>query len=290
MAYKQYDPAILKKIQYYSGRVLKEFDRICQKLDITYFIYAGTAIGAVRHGGFIPWDDDVDVALPRDEYERFLKEAPSEMGSEFEIANGRISPGFPSYLTRFSLADSLWVPTEYEHCEHQFKIGIDIFAFDALPDNPKARKKKIRRAWLWGRLLYLKATARPHIVQQGLARALIYGACSVAHGALQLFRVPQSYLYGKWEEAALSYNDQPSERIADFGERDPEAWSISLDQIIPTRRIPFEDFEVQTANKDTVLLERGYGDFMQLPPEESRKNHFPSVLRFPDDTTANQID
>lgn len=289
MAYKQYEPETLKKLQYYSGRVLKEFDRICQKLDITYFIYAGTAIGALRHGGFIPWDDDIDVALPRNDYERFLAEAPSEMKPVFEIANGRISPGFPACLTRFSFKDSLWVPEEFKNCEQQFKIGIDVFPLDALPDDPKALRKKRRRTWLWGRLVYLKATSRPHIIQKGLTRALIYGACSIAHGALQLFKVSQGYLYGKWEEAALLYNNEPSERIADFSDRTPEAWSMMLNEIVPTRRIPFEDFEVQTANKDTVLLERGYGDFMQLPPEDARKNHYPSVLKFPESEAIGHV-
>lgn len=283
MGYKQYETETLKKLQYLSGRVLKEFDRICQKLGITYFIYGGTAIGALRHGGFIPWDDDIDVALPRDDYERFLEEAPAEMGHEFEIANGRISPGFPSCLTRFSLKDSLWVPEEFKHCEHQFKIGIDVFPLDILPDDPKAARKKKRRTWFWGRIVYLKATARPHITQQGPMRALIYGACGIVHGMLQLFRVPQSYVYGKWEKAATSFNDQPAKRIADFGERDPEAWSMTFDEIVPTKRIPFEDFEVQTAQADDALLRRGYGDYMQLPPEESRKNHYPSVLVFPED-------
>ena len=71
MAFKEYEnPDELKKLQSLTTDILGEFDRVCRKLDIPYFIYAGTAIGAVRHGGFIPWDDDIDVGMFRDDYDQ----------------------------------------------------------------------------------------------------------------------------------------------------------------------------------------------------------------------------
>lgn len=281
MGYKQYDPEILKKLQHYCGEVLKEFDRICQSLDITYFIYGGTAIGALRDGGFIPWDDDIDVALPRNEYERFLNEAPKVMDARYEISNGRISSGFPACITRFSLKDTLWVPEEFDSCEHHFKIGIDVFPLDSFPDEQKRARRKKRLTWFWGRLVFLKATPRPNITQKGVSRQLILVACKIAHEALGVLGISQQYLYRKWEEAAKLYNDIPSKRIADFTDRNPEVWSMTLSEIIPTRRISFENFEVQSAHDDIELLHRGYGDFMQLPPESERKNHYPSKLIFP---------
>lgn len=289
MGYKQYDPEVLKKLQCYCGKVLKEFDRICQTLNITYFIYGGTAIGALRDGGFIPWDDDIDVALPRNEYERFLDEAPQVMNACYEISNGRTSLGFPACITRFSLKDTLWVPEEFDSCKHSFKIGIDVFPLDSLPDDSKKARKKERATWLWGRMVFLKATPRPHITQKGLLRKLILAACRVAHEALNVFGISQQQLYRKWEDAAKLYNDIPSRRIADFTDRNPEAWSMTLSEIIPTKRIPFEDFEVQSAHDDAKLLYRGYGDFMQLPPESERKNHYPSRLIFPGDTNKENV-
>ena len=78
--YKQYEnPEELRNIQLVQVDILREMDRVCQKLNIPYFLTGGTAIGAVRHGGFIPWDDDIDVVLLRDDYERFLAEAPGGM-------------------------------------------------------------------------------------------------------------------------------------------------------------------------------------------------------------------
>lgn len=114
-----------------------------------------------------------------------------------------------------------------------------------------------------------------------VSRQLILVACKIAHEALGVLGISQQYLYRKWEEAAKLYNDIPSKRIADFTDRNPEVWSMTLSEIIPTRRISFENFEVQSAHDDIELLHRGYGDFMQLPPESERKNHYPSKLIFP---------
>ena len=72
----------LRKMQLIQLEMLTEFDRICRKYEIEYFIIAGTLLGAVRHGGFIPWDDDVDVAMKREEYEKFCKICGKELSSK----------------------------------------------------------------------------------------------------------------------------------------------------------------------------------------------------------------
>ena len=72
MLYREYDEETLKKLQAIELEILKDFNDLCDKYDIDYFGCGGTAIGAVRHGGFIPWDDDIDVGLLRKDYEKFL--------------------------------------------------------------------------------------------------------------------------------------------------------------------------------------------------------------------------
>lgn len=91
MGYRQYDPAVLQKIQQEELVVLKEFVRICNKYSINYFAVFGTAIGAVRHHGFIPWDDDMDFGMLRDDYEKFIKVAPKEFHGKFGLAGPRIA-------------------------------------------------------------------------------------------------------------------------------------------------------------------------------------------------------
>ena len=75
--------ADLRKVQKLLTLILAELDRVCRQIGVSYAIYGGTAIGAIRHGGFIPWDDDIDVMMTRADYERFLAEAPALMDAAF---------------------------------------------------------------------------------------------------------------------------------------------------------------------------------------------------------------
>lgn len=91
----QYDQQVLRRLQLTEMGMLEDIDRVCREHNITYFLDAGTLLGARRHGGFIPWDDDVDLGMPRDDYERFLQEAPEALGGtllcqlpEYEFASG----------------------------------------------------------------------------------------------------------------------------------------------------------------------------------------------------------
>ncbi len=77
----------VKKIQLEELKVFFEFQRICKKYDFTYYAIGGTCIGAVRHEGFIPWDDDIDVAMPSEDYFRFIECCKIELSDEFEIMN-----------------------------------------------------------------------------------------------------------------------------------------------------------------------------------------------------------
>ena len=88
--YKTYEnPDELRKIQILSTLLMDELDRVCTELGISYQAYGGTAIGAVRHKGFIPWDDDVDISMFREDYEIFLEKAPARLRPDFCIQNGR---------------------------------------------------------------------------------------------------------------------------------------------------------------------------------------------------------
>ena len=81
----QYDDRDLRKLQLLELRILKEIDRVCRELGITYFLDSGSVLGALRHGGFIPWDDDIDLGMPRADYDRFVAEAPALLGEEYDV-------------------------------------------------------------------------------------------------------------------------------------------------------------------------------------------------------------
>lgn len=280
MIFKEYDPSELRKLQLASVTILKELDRVCKALDIPYFLYAGTAIGALRHKGFIPWDDDIDIGFFRDDYERLLAEAPAILGDDFELNNGRTNPYFPACNSNLSLKGTLCVPEEFDSCPFQYPIGIGLFAFDKISDNQKIRKKQLRGTWLWARLSFLVATSTPHTAFGGIKRKLVLFACKLANGFLAVARISPTMIHEKWEKAALLAKDEDVDLFVDFTDQNPLNWRITKEEVFPLRSVQFEDMIAPLPNQYDQILRRGYGDYMELPPVEDRKNHYPSKLEF----------
>lgn len=281
MNYKEYEkPEELQRLQELSTELFAELDRVCRKLDIPYFAYGGTAIGAVRHGGFIPWDDDIDIGFLRADYERFLAEAPAQIDPRFEIVSSRSEEFFPACNANLALRGTLCVPEEFADCPYRYEIGLGLYPFDVLVDDDVKLRSQCRATWLWGRLKFLCATPRPHVSLRGWRRALVLACCSVAHGALRLFRVSPRWIQERWDRAAMRFDAQPTGRVADFADRDPRRWSASLEELFPLIEKDFEGIKVFLPHDFDALLRRGYGDYLELPPMEERKNHYPSSLDF----------
>ena len=150
MVFKEYeDPSELKRLQELSETVLAEFDRVCRELDIPYFAYAGTALGAVRHGGFIPWDDDIDVAMPRDAYERFLANAPALLDERFEVANTRTEPDFTSPYSYLTLKGTCCIPDFYRACPYKNRSASTCSPSTRSPMTLRCASARSRGTWLW---------------------------------------------------------------------------------------------------------------------------------------------
>lgn len=279
MSFREYDdPRELRLVQQLSAKILGELVRVCQALDIPYVVWGGTALGAVRHHGFIPWDDDVDVALVRPDYERFLREAPAVLSPEYEIANMRTNDDFPCVYSYLTLRGTLFIPEFYRDCPYRKPLSIDLFPLDNLPDDPALYRRQSRRTFVWGRLVFLRATPRPYLALGGYLRALALAACGVVHWGMRLLHVSPSWLQGRWERAARLFEHERTELVAGFTEKDPMAWSARRDELFPAVDAEFEGITVKLPRCYDAILTRAYGNYMELPPVEKRKNHRPYVL------------
>lgn len=281
MNYKEYDkPEELQRLQELSVEILAELDRVCRKLEIPYFAYGGTAIGAVRHGGFIPWDDDIDIGFLRADFERFLSEAPALIDSRFEIVSSRSEKYFPACNANLSLKGTFCVPEEFRNCPYRYEIGLGLYPFDVLIDDGAKLRRQCCATWFWGRIKFLCATPEPYVPLGGWRRALVLFCCRVAHGVLKLFRISPQWVQKCWDRAAMRFDSYPTGRIADFSDKDPKRWSASLEEIFPLIEKDFDGIRIFLPRDYDTLLRRGYGDYMLLPPVEERKNHYPSTLDF----------
>jgi lipopolysaccharide cholinephosphotransferase len=127
----------LRKVQLLQLKCLLEVKRICEKYNINYFLVDGSLIGAIRHKGFIPWDDDIDIAMLREEYDKFLNIIPKELGNEYflQSSSTEINHGtFAHVIMRLKNTKyrRVW---ETNMNSHEVGIAIDIFAYDKTPNN-----------------------------------------------------------------------------------------------------------------------------------------------------------
>lgn len=279
MEFKDYDdPALLRDVQLAQTRILGELDRICRELDIPYAVYGGTAIGAVRHGGFIPWDDDTDVCLKRGDYERFLEEAPHLMSPEFELHNLRLLDDFPYMYTKMIYRGTKFIHEWAREATYELPLALDVFPLDNLPPTKAEFKKQSRQTWFWGRLLFLAGTPKPYLEIREPLRSLIYIPTTLVHKSLKLFGVKQRWIQRRWEKAARKFEGQESRAMSDFTMMDPLTWVVTEEELFPTSDVQFEDITVKLPKEYDRLLRRGYGNYMELPPLNQRKNHQPYLV------------
>ena len=124
--------------------ILKEIIRICDILNIKCFTTGGTAIGAYYYQGFVKWDDDIDLGMRRDDYEVFLKEAPSLISKGFFVQHVKTDSHTPFYFTKVRKDGTLFVQYKYKDIDMHQGIFVDIFPFDNIPDNPVIAKLHTR--------------------------------------------------------------------------------------------------------------------------------------------------
>lgn len=125
----------LRQLQQVELEILLEFKRICEKYNLTYYLVAGTLLGAVRHHGFIPWDDDVDVAMPRQDFEKFLNICSKELSKEYFLQTKENDKDYFFSITKIRKNNTYVCEPEVEHLTFHKGIYIDIFVLEKCPNN-----------------------------------------------------------------------------------------------------------------------------------------------------------
>lgn len=134
----------LKKVQQVQLQIMDNIHTVCVKHDITYYIIGGTALGALRHGGFIPWDIDIDIAMPREDYDRFLKCANESLDDKFICHNMYMDSNyFPPHALVALEGSELIQKDDYLNPNlKRYGIFVDIFPLDVAPNDDKLRKRQ----------------------------------------------------------------------------------------------------------------------------------------------------
>jgi len=130
----------LRQLQLTELEALCELRRVCQLLELPFYLVGGTALGAVRHQGFIPWDDDIDIGLLRPDYDRLLREAPALLGERFFLQTNRSDPEYYLGYAKLRINDTLYVQRNFADRKMHHGVFVDIFPLDGVPNSGLGRK------------------------------------------------------------------------------------------------------------------------------------------------------
>ena len=278
--YECYTKEELRKLQRVQTKMLKYIDEFCENNNIEYFIVAGTVLGAVRHGGFIPWDDDIDIGMTRENYEKFIDIASKEMKGPYFLQCLKTEPNTPYVYAKVRLDNSMFV----EYCNrnvHSHKgIYIDVFPYDNTPDDRNEYAKWFAKLQKMIRIFAYTSTPdiseKPNNFKQEI-KSIIRRMIHI------IFKcVNKKKLFNKIHKEFIKYNNEETKAISCgcF----PEMYRMySLrETVFPLKKIKFEDIYVYAPKDEDLYLTNMYGNYMEMPPTEKRVGHRPYKFKLPD--------
>ncbi len=257
----------LKRLKQCERDLLEAFVNICNKHKIKYFLQGGTLLGAVRHGGFIPWDDDVDVSLPRGEYEKFIAVAAAELPDYYFLQTADTDPEYPNNFAKIRDSRTTFIETSAANLNINHGVYIDIFPLDYYPDENKAKVFEIKKKLLTWRIntaFYLPDMSLKSKIATLISR-IIY---------------PSRRKAIKKREKLFS-SVRESKRLVNNSGAWLEKEIIPAEWCDETTELTFEGIKVTASSRYDEWLSFVYGDYMTLPPESQRVgHHFTDIVDF----------
>lgn len=262
----------IRKLHNIDLQIAKEVVAICQKYNLTYYMIGGTLLGAIRHKGFIPWDDDIDFGMPRDDYERFLEVAPSEFSQHLEVVNYKTDSAYQYYITRIRNKNTKVIETRIGNSSKYTNASIDIFPLDGSPNIFFFRKLYYFRVMFHRAIMSLcyrdsidpdrKRSIQEKVLIGIMTQIPIY---KLFDPNKQKFRIDKIMRKNQVDKSHYIGCLMGAYRTREMMPLDYYGKGVLYD---------FEDIKLNGPEKYNEFLTDLYGDYMQLPPEDSRKTHF----------------
>lgn len=255
----------LRELQLIQIKILKDFIKFCEKHGLKVYMIGGSLIGAVRHQGFIPWDDDIDISMPRPDYDKLVKLQTQgiDISDDCYLMSVETDRSFNGYIPQVVYRDSKMYSRQYREKE-ELKIGLSIFIYDGVPENFLLRKLYFYKMFC---LRSLHALCRADFNNVNTKIAKLVGPI------LQpFFNYEGTKKYrDKILEFAKKYPYEKSKYVA------PNADAAAIKELVErkiyeeTVELTFEGFTCYAAKNYHEHLTKYYGDYMQFPPIELRK-------------------
>ncbi|WNC67917.1 LicD family protein [Thalassotalea nanhaiensis] len=238
----------IKEIQQVQLQILKQVLSVINQHNLSYIAVGGTALGALRHQGFIPWDDDIDIAMPRADYDIFLK-LQDELPEQLFIQNFKTDKHYPLYFTKVRLNGTLFVEERFQNQPMHHGIFIDIFPLDTLDINESLIKSVKTKENIFRRLV--KKSYKSWLYKFRYS-----------------FKTAQQ-AYNDLEDTILQHQKTNGAVIGSIQAND----IFKEENLFPITTLPFEDIDICVPNNIEQYLEDKFGDYMRIPQLHERKLH-----------------
>ena len=257
----------IRQVQLTQLEILIEVDNLCRKHDIQYFLTSGTLLGAVRHKGFIPWDDDIDIGMHRKDYDRFLEIANKELDEKYFCQSIYSETNYHLPYAKIRKNKTRYVEAGIKYLDINKGVYIDVFPIDKVPDNIIARFIHRREFYILYRIVLAKSGIGSPDDRRILKR--------IAYGMLKIFSIPFK------KRNILLYMDQRMKKYAGNKTRYVTSMGSAYGytrEIMPVciyesiAEIEFEGQLLYAPSQPHEYLTRLYGDYMTPPPVGQREN------------------
>lgn len=243
--------------------ILQQFIDACEKLNVQYFLVCGSALGAKRHGGFIPWDDDMDVGMYREDYNKFMEQAPAILPEGYFLQNYKTDPAYSNVFAKLRNSNTTYIEKTAAELKINHGIYIDIFPLDGYPEDTEEREKLASLKKRYLRILSFNFKVKRS--WKGKAAVALYKALGCHKRTAKIV--------AKYEALISQYPVKGAKLICNhgtwYGDRDyiaAEFYGKGSDGV-------FEGLKVRLPEQCEQYLQALYGDWQQLPPPEKQVGH-----------------
>ena len=258
----------LRKLQMVELDILKTVVEICEKHDLKYYLIGGTLLGAVRHKGFIPWDDDVDIGMPRADYEKFLKIFSSLQSDSISLMHYKYNPNAYTYYAK---AVNNTTKVKEINADKSSGVWVDIFPLDAIPSNIFLRTAYSISLQLWKyvfRIFNLDVNKKRPWHKQ-----IIVNSLKLLFGNFTLKQI-----FDNIDRILVNGNRKKSQNVGNL------MGAYGFREIVPNTYlgngsvVEFEGLMLKAPQYYDDFLTHMYGDYMTLPPENKRGGHTLEII------------
>lgn len=242
--------------------ILEVYINVCERLRLTYFLANGSALGAEKYGGFIPWDDDIDVAMPREDYEVFCSKADEYLPDHLFLQNYRTEPKFPFLYSKLRNIKTTYIESGVKHLDIHHGIYIDIFPLDGYPDGKMAQHILNFKLKVLSSMQFCGFNNDVNLTKRILR---ILGFHKRTHKTLLRM------------EKTIRKFGQNTAKVCDYGDRQGKG-CVPREYYAEGRTVSFEHLSVAVPEMTDEYLSYKYGDWKAELPKEQQKSHHIAVV------------